>query len=111
MPLARRKEYQNTTVRLPKAVYQRAKTAVEKSEAASSFNEFVVNAIEEKLHGLSEAEIDSAFAGMANDIDYQREAVALTQQFEPSDWEALQFSGVAHESTPIKKRASKSRSR
>jgi len=49
MALAKRKEYQNATVRLPRQVYERARRVVEKSETASSFNEFVVKAIEEKL--------------------------------------------------------------
>ena len=111
MPVGRRKEYQNTTVRLPKAVYQKAKTAIRRSQAASSFNEFVVQAIEEKLHELSESEIDAAFAHMGADSDYQRDSIALTLQFEHSDWEALQSTDSAHESTPIGTRTSKTRSR
>jgi len=46
MSLAARKQYQNTTVRLPRQVYERAKTVVIRSQA-SSFNEFVVQAIED----------------------------------------------------------------
>jgi len=37
---------------------------------------------------LSEAEIDAAFAHMANDSDHQRDAIALASEFEKSDWEA-----------------------
>ena len=47
MSQARRKEYQNTTVRLPRGVFDQTKTAIQRSEAASSFNEFVVQAIKE----------------------------------------------------------------
>jgi len=96
MALVRKKEYQNTTVRLPKRVYQLAKTAVENSDFASSFNDFVVQAIEQKLQQLSEAEIDAAFAQMANDPGYQRDAIALTREFEKSDWGASQVSDSAH---------------
>ena len=110
MAVARRKEYQNTTVRLPRQVYELAKTAVEKSEAASSFNDFVVKAIQQKLQQLTEAEIDAAFAHMADDPDYQHDAVALTKEFEKSDWEASRVTETAHESAP-KARASKTRSR
>lgn len=88
MPVADKK-YQNTTVRLPRQVYERAKTATRRSQA-SSFNEFVVQAIEEKVSRLSEAEIDAAFAQMADDPDYQRDSVALAREFEKSDWEALE---------------------
>ena len=88
MSLAARKDYQNTTVRLPRHVYERAKTVVVQSEA-SSFNEFVVQAIEEKVRRLTEAEIDAEFAQMAHDAAYQRSAVELARQFERSDWEAF----------------------
>jgi hypothetical protein len=101
------KRYQNTTVRMPRHVYERAKTVAIQSEA-SSFNEFVVQAIEEKVQRLTEAEIDAAFAEMANDTDYQRSSVALAREFEKSDWEAFQ-SGNTHEQS--KTRSSKTRSR
>ncbi len=109
MAVARRKEYQNTTVRLPKQVYQLAKTAVEKSAAASSFNDFVVQAVEQKLQQLTESEIDAAFAKMANDPDYQRDAITLAKEFEKSDWEASRVTET-HELAP-KARAAKTRSR
>jgi hypothetical protein len=93
MPMTAAKRYQNTTVRLPRRVYEQAKTVAVKSEA-SSLNEFVVQAIEEKIRRLSEAEIDAAFAEMAKDEDYQRTSIALASEFEKSDWEALR-SGAA----------------
>ena len=112
MSLATRKEYQNTTVRLPRPVYERAKTVMVKSQA-SSFNDFVVQAIEEKVRRLTEAEIDEAFAQMANDADYQRESVLLAREFAKSDWEALE-APTPHEQSPheqSKTRSSKTRSR
>jgi hypothetical protein len=110
MPLTKRREYQNATVRLPRQVYERAKRVVEKSETASSFNDFVVRAIEEKLHHLSETEIDAAFGQMADDPDYQRDSIALAREFEKSDWEVSRVTETAYESTP-KARAAKTRSR
>jgi hypothetical protein len=83
------KRYQNTTVRLPRHVYERAKTVAVQSQA-SSFNEFVVQAIVEKVRRLTEAEIDAAFAHMAKDENYQGSAIALAAEFEKSDWEAFQ---------------------
>ena len=111
MPAAE-KQLQNTTVRLPRHVYERAKTAVMQSQA-SSFNEFVVQAIEEKVRRLMEAEIDAAFAQMANDSDYQRGSIALANEFERSDWEAFK-SGTPPEQPSHdrpKTRTSKTRSR
>jgi hypothetical protein len=95
MSFAARKQYQNTTVRLPRQVYERAKTVVVQSQA-SSFNEFVVQAIEEKVRRLSEAEIDAAFAQMAQDTHYQRTSIALANEFAKSDWEVIE-SGATHE--------------
>src|SRR5260370_41446769 len=94
MPVAAKK-YQNTTVRLPRQVYERAKTVVVQSQA-SSFNEFVIQAIEEKMRRLTESEIDDAFAQMARDSDYQRGSIALANEFEKSDWEAF-AAGATHE--------------
>ncbi len=111
MSLAARKEYQNTTVRLPRQVYERAKTVVVQSRA-SSFNDFVVQAIEEKVRRLTEAEIDAAFAQMANDADYQRASIALAGEFEKSDWEAFKVRATpeaAHDQSKI--RTAKTRSR
>lgn len=88
MSVAAKKRYQNTTVRLPRHVYERAKIVVVQSQA-SSFNEFVVQAIEEKVRRLTEAEIDQAFSQMAHDTDYQRSSIALSREFEKSDWEAF----------------------
>jgi hypothetical protein len=105
--VATKKQYQNTTVRLPRHVYERAKIVVVRSQA-SSFNEFVVQAIEEKVRRLTEAEIDAAFAQMAHDADYQRDSIGLASEFDRSDWEAFE-SGARHEQR--KTRTSKARSR
>ena len=107
MSLAPRKQYQNTTVRLPRQVYERAKTVVMRSQA-SSFNEFVVQAIEEKVRRLTEAEIDAAFGQMAHDVDFQSSSIALASEFERSDWEAFK-SGTPHGQP--KTRSSKASSR
>lgn len=91
------KKYQSTTVRIPSPIYERAKAVVEKREYASSLNELMVDALEQKLTELDEAQIDAAFAQMADDPDYQRDAVALTHEFAHSDWDAFQV-GQKHES-------------
>lgn len=107
MPVAAKKPYQNTTVRVPRHIYDQAKTVIGRSQG-SSFNEFVVQAIEEKVRRLTEAEIDAAFAQMAHDEDYQRESVVLAREFERSDWKAFD-PGATHDQP--KTRAAKTRSR
>ena len=109
MPEPLTKEFQSTTVRLPRRVYERTKVAIQRSDAASSFNEFVVQAIEEKLHTLTDAEIDAAFAGISSDPDYQRDSIALAKDFEQSDRDAWRATEKAHEGS--KARTPKTRSR
>lgn len=82
-------QFQTTTVRLPKDLYEQARTAVKEAGAASSINDFMVEAVEEKLRQLREQEIDRAFAEMRSDHDYQRDAVDLARSFARSDWEAF----------------------
>ena len=81
-------QFQTTTVRLPKELYEQARNAVKEAGVASSINDFMVHAVEEKLRQLREQEIDRAFAEMHTDQDYQRDAVALTESFARSDWDA-----------------------
>jgi hypothetical protein len=116
MPAAFKKRYQSTTVRVPKHVYEQAKTVISRSQGAS-FNEFVVQAIEEKVRRLTEAEIDAAFAQMAHDPDYRRDAVAMAREFAKSDWAAFEATGAAADTVKAQRnthtnaRTSKARSR
>ena len=107
MAIAAKRQYQNTTLRMPSHVFAQARKVVMQSQA-SSFNEFVVQAIEEKVRRLGEAEIDAAFAQMGKDSDYQRETVAMAREFENSDWQVVAAS-ERHEGTKI--RTAKTRSR
>jgi len=111
MPSDTSKKFQTATVRFPRRVYEQARAAVKKTHAASSLNEFFVQAVEKKLQELSEAEIDAAFAQMAADEDYQRDSVAIARGFESSDWEALRATDSGHEHHHAKVRASQTRSR
>jgi len=107
MPVAAKRQFQNTTVRVPRHVYEQAKAVIGRTQGLS-FNEFAVRAIEEKVRRLTEEEIDAAFAQMAHDLDYRRDSVLLAREFERSDWEALGSTSV-HEHA--KTRTSKTRSR
>ena len=84
-----------TTVRIPRPMYEQAKCFVEGEKkhdtAFASLNEFFVTAIQAYLKLYKRRQIDAAFAGMAEDADYQKEARLLAEEFEPSDWEALRL--------------------
>jgi metal-responsive CopG/Arc/MetJ family transcriptional regulator len=78
------------TVDLPEALVEQATEAVE-SGAARSRNQLIAQAIEVYLRQLQEAQIDAQFAEMADDKKYRELALQLNQEFERSDWEALQL--------------------
>jgi hypothetical protein len=87
-------ETRTTTVRLPRPVYDQAKDVVEKERGGQSrisLNDLIVTAITAYLKMYKRREIDAAFAGMAEDADYQKEAKLLAEDFEHSDWEALRL--------------------
>ena len=80
-----------TTVRLPRAVYEKAKSLVDKGKTdAGTFNELVVEALVSYIKRLQRSQIDRAFAGMAADKDYQTSALEMASAFEQSDWEAFE---------------------
>lgn len=91
MQLTERTERVRTTVRLPRPLYEEARRVVEKSiSPAQTINDFFVAAILAYLKHLERRQIDAAFAAMAEDTDYQKEASLIAEEFSQSDWEAFQ---------------------
>lgn len=95
MPLSRT-ETRTTTVRLPGPLYDQARDVVEKEKSGGpgnsiSLNDLIVTAIKAYLRMYRRRQIDAAFASMAEDTDYQKEAALLAEEFEHSDWEALEL--------------------
>lgn len=94
-PAVATRELHATTVRLPRPVYDQAKSFVECEKQRNtpflSLNEFFVSAIQAYVKLYKRRQIDAAFAGMAEDADYQKEARLLVEEFDPSDWEALRL--------------------
>ena len=89
---ARKSEAQTTTVRLPRPLYEQARSVVKKGTTdAKSLNDFIVMAIKTYLKIYQRKQIDAAFAGMAQDARYQEEAKTLAEEFAYSDWEALRL--------------------
>jgi hypothetical protein len=94
--VASRAKIKTTTVRLPQKIYEQAKSIVEhQAKGASapylSLNDFIVTAVSAYLKLYQRKQIDAAFAGMAEDADYQEEAKLMAGEFEASDWEALRL--------------------
>jgi hypothetical protein len=91
-PNTRSSTTRTTTIRLPRAVYENAKeildTQPDKTKTLS-LNDLFVDAIKMYIHLQRRKRIDDAFAGMATDMAYQREALRLAEDFSLSDWEAL----------------------
>jgi len=81
-----------TSLRLPKNVYEQAKSVVEERIAnVASFNDLVIAAITAYVKMARRRQIDLAFKGMAEDSDYQKQAKLIAAEFEDSDWEALEL--------------------
>jgi len=80
-----------TTLRLPKKLYERIKGHVQRDQTVS-VNEFIVNALAAYVRAVERKAIDDAFRGMADDKQYQREALMIAEQFAESDAEALELS-------------------
>ncbi len=80
-----------TTVRLPSSLYQQARWFVQECPSIESINDFFVLAVTAYLKMLRRKQIDAAFCGMADDANYQTEARLIAEEFEQSDWEALEL--------------------
>ncbi len=79
-----------TTIRLPRKVYQRAKSLLdEPGTEIETFNDLVVEALQAFVRAARRRQIDEAFSRMSTDAAYQQEAVKMAEEFEDSDWEAL----------------------
>ena len=78
------------TVRLPRRLYDEAESFIERRIApAENFNDFLVAALLAYVRLLKRKQVDAAFAGMAEDADYQKESRLIVEEFSPSDWEAF----------------------
>lgn len=87
----RRPEVRRTTVALPARLLDAADRAVRAGKARSR-TDLLSRALERELAAQRRAEIDTAFLEMANDPDYQAEAVLMAEEAVVAGWEALQFS-------------------
>jgi len=80
-----------TTLRLPRPLYDQMKAVVKTGLSnAASINDLIVAALREHLRNLRRRQIDAGFAGMANDANYREVSRAMADEFLQSDWEVLQ---------------------
>jgi hypothetical protein len=92
MPVAEQTRKVQATVRLPRPLYQQAKSFVgDKTSTLESINDLFVAAITAYVKLLRRKRIDAAFCGMAEDPSYQKEALLIAEQFSQSDWEAFEL--------------------
>jgi hypothetical protein len=90
-PTVKEQRKVQTTLRLPRPLYEQAKDSVEKGyTVAETINDFFVAAIRAYLKMLRRKRIDAAFAPMAEDADYQKEVQIIAEEFAKSDWESLE---------------------
>jgi hypothetical protein len=81
-----------TTVRLPRPIYENAKSLLDGNvRDVRTFNELVITALRAFIRLTKRKQIDQAFAAMAEDAHYQKEARVIAADFEESDWEALEL--------------------
>lgn len=79
-----------TTIALPAELLDAADRAVRAGKARSR-GDLLSRALRRELAAERRAEIDAAFLEMANDPEYQAEALRITEEFAIADWEALKL--------------------
>ena len=79
-----------TTVAIAEDVLAAVDDAIQEGLARSR-NEFLETALKNQLAASRRAAIDAAFARMAEDADYQQEALEIAAEFESADRESLEL--------------------
>lgn len=79
-----------TTLALPAELLKATDQAIREGKARSR-NEFVALALRHELAAQKRAQIDAAFAAMADDADYRPETLAMVDEFAVADWEAFEL--------------------
>jgi hypothetical protein len=79
-----------TTLRLPRQLYEKAKLFVDRG-SKGSVNDLIVNALAAYVRAMERKAIDDAFRPMATDKRYRREALRVAEQFSASDAETIEI--------------------
>lgn len=78
-----------TTLALPAELLERLDRAVQEGKARSR-NALVARALQHELTALEDDVIDADLLGMADDAEYQAEALELAGEIGPAEWQAFQ---------------------
>jgi len=77
---------------MPVKLYDEARKFVDRDLVqADNINDFFVAAICAYVKLLHRKQVDQSFAKMAEDVEYQKEAKLIEEEFVPSDWEAFKL--------------------
>lgn len=79
-------------LRMSAALYTQARHVADEIEEISSFNDFAVRAIKEKMRRIEEARIDRAFSRMGQDPQYLKATAEVFRDFADNDWDTLNMS-------------------
>ena len=79
-----------TTISLPDNLVREIDLSIEAGNIKSR-NQFIVEALQDKLKQLKDADIDAQFALMADDSDYIEETLKIESEFANADAEALKI--------------------
>jgi Arc/MetJ-type ribon-helix-helix transcriptional regulator len=85
-----------TTVTLPASLLTAADGLV-RSGRGRSRSDLLARALAREVERLERERLDAEFAAMADDDDFQREAVSIAAEFSAADWEALSSGEDGHE--------------
>ena len=77
-----------TTLSLPIELLERIDRAVHEGQVRSR-NALLEIALRHELTAMEDAAIDAQLLGMAQDADYQAEAIALAEEFGTAEWQTL----------------------
>ena len=79
-----------TTITLPESLVKQVDRLISAGNIKSR-NQFIIEALEEKVRQIKDLQLDEEFAGMATDAEYQQEALEIEREFEISDYEVAKI--------------------
>lgn len=80
-----------TTVRLPRALHEKARRLAKSGgTSADTMNDLIESAVAAYIRLLERKKIDAAFEGMSGDASYREEAERIAGEFSESDWESFE---------------------
>lgn len=89
-PAAPKRLLRRTTIAVPEELLALADQAVREGRARSRA-ELLARALRREFAAQRRASVDAAFAEMADDPEYQAEALRLAAEYSVADWEAIRI--------------------